>query len=50
MCETRHVSFIGLLATVFVVGIYILVIDVSNCQRSLELLTFMVDVVLRTST
>ena len=51
MRVTRHVSvllsFIGLLATVSVVWIYILVIDVSDdCQRSVELFTFLVDVVL----
>ena len=48
---TRHVSvllsFVGLSATVFVVWIYILVSDVSfDRRRSVELVTFMVDVVL----
>jgi len=52
MRVTRHVSvllgFIGLLATVSVVWIYILVNDVSDdCQRSVELFAFMVE---RTST
>jgi len=47
---TRHVSvllsFVGLSATVFVVWIYILVNDVSDYQRSVDMVTFMVDVVL----
>jgi len=48
---TRHVSvllsFVGLSATVFVVWIYILVSDVSvDRRRSVELVTFMFDVVL----
>jgi len=49
MPVTRHVSvllsFVGLLATVFVVWIYILVNDVSDdCRHLVELSAVMVDV------